>query len=785
MRSERRLRGLFTRFSLRSRLYIGLGALVVGLLVTGGAGVVSSLVSQNMVSRFLAEHQRLTDLTLQIERGLLQIHNEGTTFYERWRLVSLPGTLRSARLAAEQAGDAVGALQLELGRVSDQASRMLQLEQDASARADVDRLLTGLGWYETSLLEMASLMDQLWSRDSGELHKLNDLLEELQNAFADPALAPLKVTVWQIQQNQRDFLTLHDLDYSTAVDESLRVLRQQIASVDPANLPIQEASSLTEILDEYQSQFRVVGSLALNLQETRSLLTNQLDLAETMIRNLDEHHRLGLQSDLETLGRVQRLATTVIIAMSLAILAGATTVAATTTGQVIRPIQALGETAAQLGSGNLAVRAHVTGQDEVSQTSRAFNMMADRLHELLTGLEEAVQERTQTLEAQTADLEQANRRQLEVNQLLEQTVAQSQRRAGLLQASSQVSRAISRLHELDELLPALASLISEHFDVYHVGIFLLDETRRWAVLRASNSPGGQRMLMRNHKLAIGAEGIVGYVTATGEPRIALDVGVDAVHLATPELPDTRSEIAIPLSLDGEIIGALDVQSSTASAFGAEDVAALSGLAEQITIALQNARLFEQAQEAIAKAESAQQRYLEKVWSEYVRLEPVTGYDYTAVSLQPFRDGHVPPELDLAVKHRVPVASKSNGQGETQPVLAAPIIFRNQVIGAIGLEETGVERQWGPDEIALLQEVAAQVGLALENARLFQQTERRAQREAMISQIVARIRQKSDVEGIMQTAVRELGKALRSPHAYIRLATSLDTQAFDKGDQDED
>jgi GAF domain-containing protein/HAMP domain-containing protein len=493
----------------------------------------------------------------------------------------------------------------------------------------------------------------------------------------------------------------------------------------------------------------------------------------------------SLQQDLAAVRRVQQSVTATLIAVSVAILAGATAVAVTTARHVIRPIQALGATAAAFGAGDLTLRAPVTGQDETSQTAQAFNTMAERLQELLDGLEKSVADRTQALEARTADLEGANRRQMEVNQLLELTVTQSQRRAALLHASGQVSKAISRLHDLDQLLPALASLISEHFQVYHVGIFLLDETRRWAVLRASNSPGGRRMVARNHKLAVGAQGIVGYVTATGEPHIALDVGADAVHFRTAELPETRSEIAIPLSLHDEIIGALDVQSTTQAAFGAEDLAALSGLAEQIAIALQNARLFEQAQQAIATVESAQQRYLEKVWSEYVRLEPVTGYEYTTAGVQLADGCQALPELDLALKHRVPVASKSNGDGESQPALATPIVFRNQVIGAIGLQETGVERQWSPDEIALIQEVAAQVGLALENARLFQQTERRAQREAMVGQIVARIRQRSDVEGIMQTAVRELGKALRSPHTMIRLATSLESGTLSKGDRDDD
>ena len=493
----------------------------------------------------------------------------------------------------------------------------------------------------------------------------------------------------------------------------------------------------------------------------------------------------SLRQDLEVLSRLQRSTTRVIIAIAVTILAGATAAAVTAARHVIGPIQALGAAASRWAPGNPAPRAPVTGPEEVSRTAAAFNAMAERFQAQLDGLVEAVADRTEALAAQTADLERANRRKIEATQLLDQTVTQSQRRAALLHASGQVSKAISRLHNLDELLPALASLISEHFQVYHVGIFMLDETRRWAVLRAANSPGGRRMVARNHKLAVGAQGIVGYVTATGEPHIASDVGADAVHFMAAELPETRSEIAIPLSLNDEIIGALDVQSTAESAFGTEDLAALTGLAEQIAIALHNARLFEQAQEAIARAESAQQRYLEKVWSEYIRLEPVTGYEFTATGLQP-ADGHQAlPELDLALKHRVPVASKSNGDGELRPALAAPIVLRNQVIGAIGLQETGVERQWGPDEIALIQEVAAQVGLALENARLFQQTERRAQREAMVGQIVARIRQRSDVEGIMQAAVRELGKALRSPHTVIRLATSLETQTLNQGDGSDD
>src|SRR5690606_34214496 len=132
-----------------------------------------------------------------------------------------------------------------------------------------------------------------------------------------------------------------------------------------------------------------------------------------------------------------------------------------------------------------------------------------------------------------------------------------------------------------------ASVISEKYGFYHVGVFLLDENRTYAILTAANSAGGQKMLARQHRLKVGEQGIVGSVTGSGEPRIALDVGADAVFFNNPDLPESHSEMALPLRSGGQVIGALDVQSTETGAFTHVDVQTLGLLAEQVSLAIEN------------------------------------------------------------------------------------------------------------------------------------------------------------------------------------------------------
>lgn len=173
--------------------------------------------------------------------------------------------------------------------------------------------------------------------------------------------------------------------------------------------------------------------------------------------------------------------------------------------------------------------------------------------------------------------------------LLEQT----ELRADRLKAVARVGEVVAGLTELDEVLNLTVDLIRDRLGFYHVSIFLLDDAREWAIVRASTGEVGKIMVERPHRLGVGSNSIVGYVTANAKPRIALDVGEDAVHFENPLLPDTRSEMALPLILRGTVIGALDVQSVEPNAFTDEDIETLQIMADQLTAAIENARLFEQ------------------------------------------------------------------------------------------------------------------------------------------------------------------------------------------------
>ncbi len=166
-----------------------------------------------------------------------------------------------------------------------------------------------------------------------------------------------------------------------------------------------------------------------------------------------------------------------------------------------------------------------------------------------------------------------------------------QRRSMHLIASSEVAKAATQILDIQELLTRCVDLIRTHFGFYYAAIFLIDEAGEWAVLRAATGEAGKRLLEKGHRLGVGSQSMVGWVTANNAARIALDVGEEAIRFDNPELPKTHSEMALPLRVRGEVIGALDVQSTSLNAFTPEDIQTIQMMADQVAIAIDNARLF--------------------------------------------------------------------------------------------------------------------------------------------------------------------------------------------------
>ncbi|MDQ7029452.1 MAG: GAF domain-containing protein [Ardenticatenia bacterium] len=203
------------------------------------------------------------------------------------------------------------------------------------------------------------------------------------------------------------------------------------------------------------------------------------------------------------------------------------------------------------------------------------------------------------MESERARVElEAHRQRL--HHMVEERTAHLERRTRELQVAAEVARDAALATNLDDLLNQAVNLIRDQFGFYHAGLFLVDEHGEYAVLRAATGGSGQKMLAEHHKLKVGEVGIVGYVTATGESRIALDVGTDAAHFKNPLLPRTRSELALPLRVGDRVIGALDVQSERPEAFDDDDVAIFQVMADQLAVAIERTRLFEQVRATLER-----------------------------------------------------------------------------------------------------------------------------------------------------------------------------------------
>jgi GAF domain-containing protein/HAMP domain-containing protein len=410
-------------------------------------------------------------------------------------------------------------------------------------------------------------------------------------------------------------------------------------------------------------------------------------------------------------------------------------------GQLIAaPIQRLTQVATRIAGGDLSAQATVDSRDEIGTLASSFNIMTSRLRETLDGLEQKVEERTAAL--------------LSANE-------SNERRAQQFESIALVARTIGSTRDLDVLLPQITTVISREFGFYHVGIFLLDTAREYAVLSAANSDGGKIMLARGHRLKVGETGIVGNVAATGSPRVALDTGADAVYFNNPDLSDTRSEMALPLRAGTEIIGALDVQSTESNAFSQEDISIISTLAEQVSIAIQNAKQFEQTSNALKEAEALARKFVHTGWQQYMKNKKLIGVRHTGArsTLLYGKNGE---GSEGAQGHWEAIPPRSRGSS-----LSIPIRLRGEVIGSVDVHSPD-NRPWDQDELDIVAAILERAALAMDNARLLEESQRLASKEAKIGAVTARISSSINMRSVLQTAVEELGRALPGSEVFIQV-----------------
>ncbi len=348
---------------------------------------------------------------------------------------------------------------------------------------------------------------------------------------------------------------------------------------------------------------------------------------------------------------------------------------------------------------------------------------------IFTGLIIRGMERSRDTLAESFQETQELTARLEVEQdaLARQTV-DLEKRLTQIRTAAEISRTLGSILDPQELLQKVVDLIKERFDLYYVGVFQVDENRRFAQLVAGTGEAGQAMLNQNHQLAVGGASMVGWAVSHSEPRISLDVGTEAVRFQNPNLPETRSELALPIRIGAQTTGAISVQSTEPDAFDEADITILQGIADSLAIALENASLFQQFESSLREIQQLNRQYVSESWQ---NVWAEGGKDLIAEKGQAGQDEHLN-EVNIPLRLR----------GE-------------QIIGNITLATE--QADLSEDDREFVEAVSNQAAIALESARLLDEANRRVEQERALQGMTNRFSRSLDFESLLKTIVEEIGQ----------------------------
>jgi len=320
-----------------------------------------------------------------------------------------------------------------------------------------------------------------------------------------------------------------------------------------------------------------------------------------------------------------------------------------------------------------------------------------------------------------------------------------------LQAASRVANEILVAPDVSTLLRTSAELVAREFGYDHAALFLLNEKKDRVILQAASSESGKKMLRERYELDVDETSLVGFVAKNKRLRIVLNEGMDAVLFEDPYLSGMKSAIALPLIRKDEVIGVLDIHSKETGAFTQGNTAIIQTLSNQIALTIQNTRLIEESRINLAELELVIAEQSTSVWSKHLQHKTY-GFVYTPLGVKSLRTARLDDE-----EH--PSAEKAD----------MPILLRGRKIGSISMNR--LSRQWTRKEQELLRAVAAQVGLAIENARLLYETREQAHQEQLVSDVSTKLRETLDMDTVLKTAIEEMKRTFNLKEVEVRLSPS--------------
>ncbi|GAB4532518.1 MAG: hypothetical protein Kow0063_13160 [Anaerolineae bacterium] len=724
--------------SISDKFRLAFGLLLALIVLVSVASYIALTTVRRETETTILASTGIQGVVLEMDRGLQEARVLQRDFFLRYPAVGLAEARQDYALKSVQKVAEVVTLSQDLRRRISESNVSEALQE---TDIDLNLYLSAAGRYAVTFLEAVELVTQLTASDTGleaQLAQTSALLRDILQQSDDQSLMGL---YRDMQAFEKDYKVRRQRPFMQSAFNVAFQLRQAIEDTPTLNAA-QKAQALT-YLRNYQEIAEEIIELDVAIQSKLRDFDLQAEAVNPISAELITLANEEVERAKTRIRQINQMAAGALLGTTLAGLSLAILIIRMLNNSITRNVLKLTQTAGELQAGNLNLYAQVDSRDELGQLAASFNSMTARIKTLVDSLEQQVAERT-------ADLE---------------------RRAMQLTTAAEVSRAASSTLDIDRLLNQTVELIASRFNLYYTGLFLIDETGKWAVLQAATGQAGQQLLAQGHRLKVGGASMVGWCTANSQARIALDVGDEAVRFDNPLLPDTRSEMALPLISRGRVIGALDVQSTEAAAFGEEDIEVLQTMADQLANAIENARLFQQAQESLEAERRAYSEFSRQAWRELLRAQPDLGQRYDPDGILP-ADAQWREEMKLAVSRGETVVGRPSSHqpdeiGETV-TLATPIKVRGHVIGVLDAHKPAGAGGWTPEEVTLIENLTSQLGAALESARLYQDTQRRAARERLTRQITDEIRRATNAEAVVHTAVDALFNVLGSSVAFGQL-----------------
>jgi GAF domain-containing protein len=353
-----------------------------------------------------------------------------------------------------------------------------------------------------------------------------------------------------------------------------------------------------------------------------------------------------------------------------------------------------------------------------------------------------------TSQVQAAFLSLTGERQ-NLEEKVQERTTELEARMSQLRASTTTARAIAETQEITELIKKAADLISERFEYYHVGIYILDNQRKIVYLQAASPGIGETLIGQAFRIEQDRKNPITLAVENNKTIIAHD-SERLSFTQDPNFPLTRSRMIMPLSVRGNMIGILDMHSDQPQAFSPQDAEILQTLADLTAISFDNVRLIGETKNLLSQLEASTSLQTQQTWSKFTSRHK-SAYQYTPAGVRPI---FTPDKAD-------------HGDG-----LYIPIVLHDQTIGRIKLKKRSAStNDWSERERDVVEKISAQIALALENSRLVDEAQKNALRNQMIANFSTYVRETLDVESVVRTAATELRKVFDLKEAEILIGTT--------------